>query len=230
MSARAKVNQAHADIHNDSGIMSRAKETIEKSVIMKILRESVPHINDSRLHLDDDHEVIVANYLEFFQHVAEHTNRLRPETVKQAALMVYEIDHAKAKQFGNGIASAFSYCMAKGRQSTSQKKLSSALQLVLQSSAKFGSPAKASKTAGEAATPSTPKVSPPSRSTKRFVLSPRSSIFAMYGCSPPIKKKVKSFAESRESSQVILSSQEDAIALSSDGDDVTELSSAYLCI
>ena len=206
---------------------TRAKETIDKSLLVKILRETIPHINDSRLFLDDDMEVVISNYLTFFQTVAEHTHRLRPETVKQAALTVFEVDQAKAKQFGNGIASAFSYCMAKGRQATSQKKLSSALQLVLQSSAKFGTPPRASKTTSEpSASPSSPKANLSSK-TKRDQLSPRSSIFAMYGYSPPAKKKAKasSSPESRGSAHVVLSSQEDPIPLSScDEDDVTQCS------
>jgi heterodisulfide reductase subunit C len=103
--------------------MGRAKCGLSVSVCEVLLKSHVSSI-DSGLHLSDDMEVVVASVVGFLGAAGNHTVRLNATVVAAAAKTVLGVNDVVAKKFGDAMAHAFSFCVAKGCKAVSGKKLS----------------------------------------------------------------------------------------------------------
>ena len=102
--------------------MGRAKCGLSVSVCEVLLKSHVSSI-DSGLYLSEDMEAVVASFVGFLGAAGHHTVRLNATVVAAAAKNVLGVNDVVAKKFGDAMAHAFSFCVAKGCKAVSGKKI-----------------------------------------------------------------------------------------------------------
>ena len=110
--------------------MGRAKCDLSVAVCEVLLKSHVSSI-DSGLYLSEDMEAVVASFVGFLGAAGHHTVRLNATVVAAAAKNVLGVNDVVAKKFGDAMAHAFSFCVAKGCKAVSGKKLSSPVLAVV---------------------------------------------------------------------------------------------------
>ena len=86
---------------------------------------------DDKAYQGDDYDCIVKSYNGFLCAVAGATSRLTSTMVRSAAKKVFAADDKAARDFGDSMSGALSYCYSKGLKATSGKKLTDGVKAVV---------------------------------------------------------------------------------------------------
>ncbi len=184
-----------------------------------LLKSHVESLED-QAYLTDDCEIIVRRYLAFLCASAQQTNRLASSMVAGCAQKLFGVSPAAAKQFGDAMARALSFCFGKGIRASSGSKTTEPVKSVILSfqpaaclskiqASLRSAPSSSSSTALVVAAPSAGSSGiasssqlPLQESAGSASMDP-SAIWAMYGAVPPQGK-----AEAMDFGGEVLSSQE----------------------
>ena len=91
------------------------------------------HIVDlsEKTYQDDDFEVVVQKYNGFLCAIAGSTTRANASMIRAAVKRVFKPEEKVAKDFGDAMAGALSYCYSKGVKASTGKKLSDHVKAVI---------------------------------------------------------------------------------------------------
>ena len=110
--------------------LGRAKCELTAGQCETFLKAHVVDLSD-KTYQDDDYEVIVQKYNGFLCAIAGSTTRVNATMVRAAAKQVYGAEPKVAKDFGDAMSGALSYCYSKGTKASSGKKLSDYVKAVI---------------------------------------------------------------------------------------------------
>jgi hypothetical protein len=195
----ATTNRPYID-YSDLPAMGKCKQTITLESLKTIGKEFLKEPMTTH-YLCDDLAVVVACHFDFFVAVAPITKRLNPCSLQLMIKELWQLNAREAKQFGDSLAAAYSYCMTAGSKSTTGVKLTKEVLGVYRATGGTEfmcvKPKQEVKQEGGAAVKRAiqgePLSPPPAKSLKKCLSSP-SQIRALYaGSSSSSKVKVDGF-------------------------------------
>ena len=168
------------------GMANRSKQTISLVKLKEIGKEFLPDPNTD-YYLSDDVNVVVSYHCKFFKAVALHTKRLNPVSLSQLGKDLFKLQKRESEQYGDSLASAFSYCMTAGSKAVTGSKLSPNVLSVYKAAGKDGQVKKdgvKAEVKEEGLSSKRESSSPPPRPSKTLkpCLSSPSQIASLYAC------------------------------------------------
>jgi hypothetical protein len=190
----APTNRPYID-YSDLPAMGKCKQTITLETLKELGKEHLKEPNTMH-YLFDDHQVVVFSHFYFLEAVASHTKRLNPCSLQLMIRDLWKLNAREAKQFGESLAAAYSYCMTAGSKATTGVKLTKEVLGVYRASGGKDIKQEVKQEGGAAvkrAIQGQPLSPPPAKSLKKCLSSP-SQIRALYaGSSSSSKVKVDGF-------------------------------------
>jgi hypothetical protein len=168
------------------GMANRSKQTINLVKLKEIGKEFLPDPNTD-YYLSDDVNVVVSYHCKFFKAVALHTKRLNPVSLSQLGKDLFKLQKRESEQYGDSLASAFSYCMTAGSKAVTGSKLCPNVLSVYKAAGKDGQVKKdgvKAEVKEEGLSSKRESSSPPPRPSKTLkpCLSSPSQIASLYAC------------------------------------------------
>jgi hypothetical protein len=176
--------------------MGKCRHTITLETLKELGKEHLKEPNTTH-YLCEDQQVVVFSHFYFLEAVASHTKRLNPCSLALMVRDLWQLNGREAKQFGESLAAAYSYCMTSGSKATTGAKLAKEVLGVYRASCGGKDIKQEVKQEGGAAVKRAiqgePLSPPPAKSLKKCLSSP-SQIRALYaGSSSSSKVKVDGF-------------------------------------